>query len=95
MPQPFVETQSLTKRFGSFTALDDCSVTINQGEVFGLLGPNGAGKSTLIRLLMGFLNPTSGSASIDGLNCHSQRVAVHDVVSYLPGDARLVQDDDR
>ena len=89
MPHPFVETHSLTKRFGNFTALDGCSVTINQGEVFGLLGPNGAGKSTLIRLLMGFLNPTSGSASVSGLDCHQQRVAVHDVVSYLPGDARL------
>lgn len=89
MLQPFVETHSLTKRFGDFTALDGCSVAINQGEVFGLLGPNGAGKSTLIRLLMGFLNPTSGSASISGLDCHRQRVAVHDVVSYLPGDARL------
>ncbi len=89
MLQPFVETHSLTKRFGSFTALDGCSVSINQGEVFGLLGPNGAGKSTLIRLLMGFLNPTSGSATISGLDCHRQRVAVHDVVSYLPGDARL------
>ncbi len=89
MPQNFVETQSLTKRFGNFTALDDCSVTINEGEVFGLLGPNGAGKSTLIRLLMGFLNPTSGSARISGLECYRQRVAVHQKVSYLPGDARL------
>ena len=89
MPQPFVETQSLTKRFGGFTALEDCSVVINQGEVFGLLGPNGAGKSTLIRLLMGFLNPTSGSATVAGLDCYSQRVAVHEAVSYLPGDARL------
>ena len=89
MPEPFVETHSLTKRFGSFTALDNCSVSIQQGEVFGLLGPNGAGKSTLIRLLMGFLNPTSGSATVAGLDCYSQRVAVHEAVSYLPGDARL------
>ena len=89
MPEPFVETHSLTKRFGSFTALDNCSVSVQQGEVFGLLGPNGAGKSTLIRLLMGFLNPTSGSATVAGLDCYSQRVAVHEAVSYLPGDARL------
>ena len=89
MPQNFVETNSLTKRFGSFTALDSCSVSVQQGEVFGLLGPNGAGKSTLIRLLMGFLNPTSGSATVAGLDCYSQRVAVHEAVSYLPGDARL------
>ena len=89
MNQAFVETKSLTKRFGSVTALDHCSLHVDRGEVFGLLGPNGAGKSTLIRLLLGFLNPSSGSASIDGLDCNSRRVQVHQKVSYLPGDARL------
>ncbi len=89
MSQPLVTTQLLTKRFGSFTALNQCSLKIDTGEVFGLLGPNGAGKSTLIRLLMGFINPTSGSAKIAGLDCLSQRVEVHKKVSYLPGDARL------
>ena len=83
-----VSTYVLTKRFGDFTALDQCSLSIGKGEVFGLLGPNGAGKSTLIRLLLGFMNPTYGSATIDGLDCHQQRVNVHRVVSYLPGDAR-------
>jgi ABC-2 type transport system ATP-binding protein len=87
--QPYIVTQSLSKRYGSFTALDDCDLSIEQGEVFGLLGPNGAGKSTLIRLLLGFLNPSQGRSSIDGLDCHLQRVAVHRLVSYLPGDARL------
>ena len=89
MSQPIVKTKSLTKRFGSFTALNECSLEIETGEVFGLLGPNGAGKSTLIRLLMGFLNPTSGAAQIAGLDCLKQRVEVHKNVSYLPGDARL------
>lgn len=89
MNQPYVITQSLSKRYGSFTALDDCDLTIEKGEVFGLLGPNGAGKSTLIRLLLGFLNPSHGSAMINDLNCHRQRVDVHRLVSYLPGDARL------
>jgi ABC-2 type transport system ATP-binding protein len=89
MTQPLVKTQSLTKRFGSFTALNECSLSIESGEIFGLLGPNGAGKSTLIRLLMGFLNPTSGLARIGGLDCLKQRVEVHKIVSYLPGDARL------
>lgn len=89
MTQPLVKTQSLTKRFGSFTALNECSLSIESGEVFGLLGPNGAGKSTLIRLLMGFINPTSGSGTIAGLDCLKQRVEVHKIVSYLPGDARL------
>lgn len=93
MTAAMISTKNLTKRFGSrsssFTALADCSLEIQAGEVFGLLGPNGAGKSTLIRLLLGFLNPTSGSAHVDGLDCHGQRVDVHRVVSYLPGDARL------
>lgn len=89
MTQPFVKTESLTKMFGTFTALDRCSLSIEQGEVFGLLGPNGAGKSTLIRLLMGFMNPTSGLATISGLDTLKQRVEVHKLISYLPGDARL------
>ena len=89
MNQPYVITQSLSKRYGSFTALDDCDLTIEKGEVFGLLGPNGAGKSTLIRLLLGFLNPSHGKALINELDCLRQRVDVHRLVSYLPGDARL------
>ena len=89
MTKPIVTTHLLTKHFGSFTALDQCTLSINEGEVFGLLGPNGAGKSTLIRLLLGFINPTSGSASVGGFDCLKQRVDVHRLVSYLPGDARL------
>ncbi len=84
-----VETNSLTKRYTEVTALEDCTLSIDKGEVFGLLGPNGAGKTTLLRLLMGFLKPTSGTATIDGLNCYTQRVDAHRRVAYLPGDARL------
>lgn len=84
-----VETQSLTKRYGSLTALADCGLQIKRGEIFGLLGPNGSGKTTLLRLLMGYLRPTQGSAQIDGLDCYRQSVAVHAKVSYLPADARL------
>lgn len=84
-----VVTNELTKRFGSFTALDSCSMSIERGEVHGLLGPNGAGKTTLIRLMMGFLKPTSGSATIDGLDCYRDSVEVHRRVAYVPGDARL------
>lgn len=85
----FVKTSRLTKSFGNFTALNDCSLEIEKSEVFGLLGPNGAGKTTLIRLLMGFLQPTTGNATIGGLDCYHDRVNVHKLVSYLPGDARL------
>jgi ABC-2 type transport system ATP-binding protein len=84
-----VETLSLTKRYGDVAALNGCSLQIERGEVYGLLGPNGSGKTTLIRLLMGFLRPTSGSAQIDGLDCYRDSVAVHQRVAYLPGDARL------
>jgi ABC-2 type transport system ATP-binding protein len=89
MPTKLVQTKSLTKKFGDFTALDRCSVEIHEGEVFGLLGPNGAGKSTFLRLLLGFLKPSAGSAKIGGLDCLHQRIEVHRMVSYLPGDARL------
>ncbi len=85
----YVQTRSLTKTYGATAALDDCSLQVQQGEVFGLLGPNGSGKTTLLRLLMGYLRPTRGSADIDGRDCYRQSVAVHRGVAYLPGDARL------
>lgn len=82
-------TRGLTKRYGAFTALDDCSISVRRGEVFGLLGPNGAGKTTLIRSLIGFLQPTSGTAQILGIDPTVDGVAVRRQVAYLPGDARL------
>ncbi len=85
----YVETHSLTKRYGGFTALSDFTFHVSRGEVVGLLGPNGAGKTTLLRLLMGYLRPTSGSGSIDHLDCYRQSFEVHKRVSYLPGEARL------
>ena len=85
----FVETHALGKRYGSVAALDQCTLSVARGEVFGLLGPNGSGKTTLLRLLLGFLRPTHGSATIDGLDCHRKSVAVRRRVSYLPGEPRL------
>lgn len=84
-----VQTESLTKRYGSVSALTACSLSVQRGEVFGLLGPNGSGKTTLLRMLLGFLRPTEGRATIDNLDCWRQSVQVHERVSYLPGDARL------
>ncbi|HEV3006701.1 MAG TPA: ABC transporter ATP-binding protein [Pirellulales bacterium] len=89
MSETYVQTRSLSKRYGGLTALDDCGLAIRRGEVFGLLGPNGSGKTTLLRLLMGFLRPTSGEATIDGLDCYRDSVAIHRRTAYLPGDARL------
>ena len=89
MPHPLVITQALTKRYGPVAALTDCNLTVERGEVYGLLGPNGAGKTTLLRLLLGYQRPTSGRASIDGLDCFRDSVKVHERASYLPGEARL------
>jgi ABC-2 type transport system ATP-binding protein len=66
-----IETSALTKRYGQSRGVDDVTFTVSEGEVFGFLGPNGAGKSTTIRLLMGLLRPTSGTALIAGLDCWS------------------------
>ncbi|HTN74791.1 MAG TPA: ABC transporter ATP-binding protein [Pirellulaceae bacterium] len=84
-----METHALIKRYGAVTALDECNLGVEAGEVFGLLGPNGAGKTTLMRLLLGYLKPSSGTARIDGLDCHKQSVAVRQRVAYLPAEARL------
>ena len=84
-----VQTESLTKQYDAFLALDSCTLHVPQGQVFGLLGPNGAGKTTLIRLLLGYLKPTSGSARIADLDCTHQSEQVRGKVAYLPAEARL------
>ena len=84
-----VETRELTKRYSSVTALDRCTLAVAAGEIFGLLGPNGSGKTTLLRLLMGYLRPTAGAATVNGLDCYRRSVAVHERVAYLPGEAKL------
>jgi ABC-2 type transport system ATP-binding protein len=84
-----ISTAGLTKRYGSTFALRDFSLEVNAGEVFGLLGPNGSGKTTAIRLILGMIRPTEGSASVDGFDCWRQSVRVRERVSYLPGELRL------
>src|SRR4051812_9317974 len=61
-----IEVRDLTKRFGGFTAVDDLSFTVEPGRITGFLGPNGAGKTTTLRMLLGLISPTSGSATIGG-----------------------------
>ena len=72
-----VKTVNLTKKFGKFTALDHINLEVNQGEVFGFIGPNGAGKSTTIRILLGILKATSGSAEIFGKDVWKEAVDIH------------------
>lgn len=84
-----VRTCQLSKRYGDFAALSDCTLNVARGDIFGLLGPNGAGKTTLIRLLLGFLQPTGGHCLIDGVDPTIDGVGLRQRVAYLPGDARL------
>lgn len=87
-----VETRALVKRFGSFTAVDGISFSVNSGEVVGFLGPNGAGKSTTMRLIAGFLEPTSGSALIAGHDSQTEPVQARLKLGYLPEGAPLYPD---
>ncbi|MDF2093354.1 ABC transporter ATP-binding protein [Knoellia sp. 3-2P3] len=84
-----VRTHGLTKHYGHTVALRDLDLEVERGEVFGYLGPNGAGKTTTLRLLMGLLRPTSGSAEIDGLDTWRQSVDVRRRVGYLSGEPAL------
>jgi len=70
-------------------ALEDLSIEVTDGEIFGFLGPNGAGKSTAIRLLLGFLHPTSGSATVLGLDAVRDSVEIRRRIGYLPGGIAL------
>lgn len=83
--------EKLTKHYGRTVALDCLDLAISQGEIVGILGPNGSGKSTAIRLLLGFLQPTSGSASIEGHDCWTNSVNARRLFSYLPGELRLYE----
>src|SRR3954467_11349547 len=81
---PILKTESLTKTYGSHTALDHLNLTVHRGEVFGYIGPNGAGKTTTFRILAGLLDPTSGRAIIDGKDVRGNKDLIKQVVGYLP-----------
>jgi ABC-2 type transport system ATP-binding protein len=81
-----IEAVGLTKRYGSRRGIEQVDFTVREGEAFGFLGPNGAGKTTTIRLLLGFLRPTAGRASVFGLDAWRDAPAVHARLAYLGGD---------
>jgi ABC-2 type transport system ATP-binding protein len=84
-----IETFALGKTFGDKAAVRDLSLRVEPGEVMGFLGPNGSGKTTTIRLLMGLLKPSAGSASILGRDCHQEMVGLKRDVGYLPEEPFL------
>ncbi|MEN8700131.1 ABC transporter ATP-binding protein [Bacillus infantis] len=84
-----IETNSLVKRFGKFTALNEINIDVNEGEVYGFIGPNGAGKSTTIKILLGILKATSGEARLFGRDAWKDAVDIHKKIAYVPGDVNL------
>lgn len=82
-----IEAQSLCKNYGNFTAVDDLSFSVEPGQVLGFLGPNGAGKSTTMKMLTGFLTPSSGTALINGIDVTENSVAARHHIGYLPEGA--------
>jgi ABC-2 type transport system ATP-binding protein len=87
MGRKMIETRHLTKRYGDFTAVDSISFRVAPGEVLGVLGPNGAGKSTTMKMIAGFLAPTSGTASVCGFDVQTQPIEAKRVIGYLPEGA--------
>ncbi|MBN1796661.1 MAG: ATP-binding cassette domain-containing protein [Sedimentisphaerales bacterium] len=84
-----IDVKKLTKRFGSFTAVDEISFEVKSGEVFGFLGPNGAGKTTTIRMLTGLSKPSGGSASILGFDIQSEIIKVKKLIGVVPEISNL------
>lgn len=78
-----VRTQALTRRFGDLVALDQLTLAVEEGEIFGLVGPDGAGKTTTMRLLTGILEPSSGEAWVDGLHAVRDAEAIKDRIGYM------------
>jgi len=86
-----VELQNVVKRYNELVAVNNVSLTIKQGEIFGLLGPNGSGKSTTLKMLIGLVAPTSGSVIVLGLDAQKETVKVKQLVGYAPEAPRLYE----
>jgi ABC-2 type transport system ATP-binding protein len=87
--QPVIETLGLVKNFGRIRALDGLNLSVSVGEVHGFLGPNGAGKSTTLRVLLGLIRATAGTARVFGLDPWADPVRTHRDIAYVPGDVSL------
>ena len=88
--EKIIEIQNISRTFGEFKALNDVSLYIEKGTIFGLLGPNGAGKSTLIKVLSCQMRPTTGSAFISGLDVVTDKKDVLSIIGVVPQENSLV-----
>ncbi len=89
---PVISVDSLTKRFGDFTAVDAISFEVNKGEIFGFLGANGAGKTTAMRMLCGLSKPTSGKAMVAGFDVYNQTEKIKKNIGYMSQKFSLYED---
>jgi ABC-2 type transport system ATP-binding protein len=87
-----IRASGLTKYFGPVVGIEELSIEVGRGEIYGFLGANGAGKTTTIRLLLDLLRPSRGSASVLGRDCHRDSLAARRQVGYLPGDLPIYPD---
>ena len=87
-----IEVEHLTKRYGSHTAVDDISFTVEDGGIYGLLGPNGAGKSTTMNIITGYISATDGTVKIDGHDIADEPAAAKACIGYLPELPPLYQE---
>jgi len=87
-----IEVHGLTRRFGDLTAVDHVEFGVNEGEVFGFLGPNGAGKTTTVRMLTGVLDPSEGTATIQGHDIRTESLAAREHLGIVPEEANVYQD---
>lgn len=92
MPEAVIQTEKLTRRFGSFTAVDEISFSVSAGEIFGFLGANGAGKTTAMKMLTGLLAPTSGSATVAGFDVYRQTESIKRNIGYMSQRFSLYDD---
>jgi ABC-2 type transport system ATP-binding protein len=81
---PVVEVRELTKKYGSFLALDRVSFAVDRGQILGFIGPNGAGKTTTIKILVGLARPTGGTATVAGIDCASRPRQIKRLIGYMP-----------
>ena len=89
-----IEISGLSKYYGKARGIEDVSLSINEGEIFGFIGPNGAGKSTTIRVLLNLIYANSGSASIFGMDVVRQSKEIKKQIGYIPSDANLYENMD-
>ena len=90
--QAAIEIVHLVKRFGQITAVDDLSLTVELGEVFGLLGPNGSGKTTTVNLISGLAAPTSGQVRVMGFDMRTEATRVRQILGSVPQETALYEE---